>query len=139
SPAISCARQEQEFVDMGLLFFRQPEQTDKLPRGEMRCSRQWACGARVRRREADRSGIDDDAAIRTNSETSHPTSDRTGQSQLAGGIQKKQDAFAGAITFPGFPQAGPFTNRQCLPSLNASHGLIHMKVNLDGSDAVSLG
>jgi hypothetical protein len=124
---------------MRLLFFRRMEETDKLGRGDAGSSSHRVSDARVSCGETGSSGVNNDLAIGADSEMAHGPLDGAGQSQLAGRIEKQQNAFARAITLDGLPQAGPFPDRQHLPRANTAHALIYMKADLDSGDAVSLG
>jgi hypothetical protein len=72
-------RAEKEFLAIRLLFFRQPDETDKLQRAEARSSWKAIPDVRTLRQGTDSSGVEGNPAIRADPETAQGAPDWTSQ------------------------------------------------------------
>src|ERR1700687_108745 len=68
-----------------------------------------------------------DKAPCVDGETSHLPGDATGQSQLAGGIEKEKHAFADAISLAARPQANPLRDCEILARSGAANRVVDVE------------
>jgi predicted lipid-binding transport protein (Tim44 family) len=79
--------------------------------------------------------VEDDVSTKVHGEAAQGSPYRTGKTQLAGTVQKQQNAFPGAVAFPGIPEAGPLADGQQLPVPNPTNSLFNPKGDLDRAQA----
>ena len=131
--------ERKDFVEASSLGFLH-HLPNRMMKGAQRDANRWVRSSRVGISKGNRrlNRLESDLAIAIDVKPACSATHRTAESHPAGRIEKERHPLSHPVSFPGYPQSLPLTNRESLPRPGTAQRLLNLEGDFHAADLIRI-